>query len=191
MASSMLSRVAQLSSWAPAKGQLSTFLSGQITPSKLFPGGLRDDEVHENGHLFKMINPADSFPAQSLSQLCPACDSILRDYSSLWKETSAPFLSLSPFLPLLATLDLAAVPGGGVGLGDGRRVERHSLAFALSGSIHALPRTRGRRVAQERTRSGRDRTAESRSGKKPQRSASATSPDVVHFARARGAVKIQ
>lgn len=93
------------------------------------------------------------------------------DYSSLWKETSAPFLSLSPFFPLLATLDLAAVPGGGVGLGDGRRVERNGLAFALSGSIHALPRTRGRQVAQERTRSGRDRTAESRSGKKPPSSA--------------------
>lgn len=63
-----------------------------------------------------MINPLTSF--HLLPQCCPACDSILRPYLSLFKETSAPpaFFPLSFPLSLSAAFDLAAV-GGAVGGG--------------------------------------------------------------------------
>lgn len=136
-------QVAQLSSCTPAEQQccleqLQAFPSGQVTPRSCFPGGFRDDKIHSNGHLFKMMNPLTSFhsvPFTALLCLSLHPETLLESLERNMGSLRLPF-------PLLS--DLAAVPGRGWILGRAGKpasMRGNGWAFALSGSVHRLLRT--------------------------------------------------
>lgn len=144
------------------------FLSGQRTPSRLFarrPRGWRNPCKWPS-----VLNDesADFFAPRSLSQLCPACDSILRPHVSLLKETSAPSLALLPFFLVVAMFDLAADQEEVwvlrvAGEPDGKP----SGMFPIRKVRTGFQELRRRRAGQEWTRVGEtDRRTNSQSRKK-------------------------